>query len=94
MEQARTTLDDESELVESIVYCRADGTKIFPRSEASRDGIVQMSAGEYDKTISSHPQSKLSYMDNDDGELIIVSHKVQPNSRDVCFLTCKRWDLP
>jgi hypothetical protein len=89
-EQARTTLDIERGLVEDIVYCRANGKIIFPRPEAPRDGIVQVSAGEYDKTISSHPQSKLSYMDNDDGELITVSHKIQQNSRDVCVLTSQK----
>ena len=66
----------EAGLGANLIYRRANGS-IFP---FSRDGTVQVSADEYDETISSHPQSKLSYMDNDDGELIIVSRKINQNS--------------
>lgn len=39
-------------------------------------GIVQVSAPEYDATISTHPEAKLKYMDEDDGEVITVSSSV------------------
>ena len=35
-------------------------------------GIVQVSAPEYDATISTHPEATLKYMDEDDGEVITV----------------------
>lgn len=38
-----------------------------------RHGIVRVSAEEYDETIAAHPQAKLSYMDDDDGDTITVS---------------------
>ncbi len=41
-----------------------------------RHGIVQVSAPEYDATISTHPEATLRYMDEDDGEVITVSSSV------------------
>ncbi|KAK2738836.1 hypothetical protein FQN55_000392 [Onygenales sp. PD_40] len=43
-----------------------------PEQTPNRDGVVQISAEEYDETISRHPLAKLSYTDNDDGDMITV----------------------
>ena len=44
-----------------------------------RDGVVQLSAPEYDNTVSNHPEAALMYLDEDDGETITVRYSV-PNS--------------
>ncbi|KAK2808380.1 hypothetical protein FQN50_004765 [Emmonsiellopsis sp. PD_5] len=46
--------------------------KPAPEQTPNRDGVVQISAEEYDETISRHPLAKLSYMDDDDGDVITV----------------------
>lgn len=38
----------------------------------NQHGVVQVSAPEYDATISTHPEATLKYMDEDDGEVITV----------------------
>ncbi|PGH36073.1 hypothetical protein GX50_01085 [[Emmonsia] crescens] len=42
-----------------------------------RHGIVRVSAEEYDETIAAHPQAKLSYMDDDDGDTITVGSALE-----------------
>jgi len=39
----------------------------------TRHGTVQLSAPEYDAIVSSHPRARLTYMDDDDGEMVTVS---------------------
>jgi hypothetical protein len=39
----------------------------------SRHGTVHLSAPEYDDIVTSHPRAALTYMDEDDGEVITVS---------------------
>lgn len=45
----------------------ADETQTKP------SGLIQLSAGEYDKIIGDHPNGTLTYIDDDDGDLITVS---------------------
>ncbi|WEW60492.1 hypothetical protein PRK78_005979 [Emydomyces testavorans] len=42
------------------------------RPGGTYDGVVEISRSEYDDTISSCPEAKLSYIDDDDGETITV----------------------
>ena len=44
----------------------------------SRHGTVHLSAPEYDDIVTSHPRAVLTYMDEDDGEVITVSLKEYP----------------
>lgn len=39
----------------------------------ARHGIVQLSTTDYDDIASNHPRARLTYIDDDDGELITVS---------------------
>lgn len=41
--------------------------------EVQGDGVVQVSANEYDRTIEKLPEARLQYQDEDDGETVIVS---------------------
>ncbi|PGH12379.1 hypothetical protein AJ79_04327 [Helicocarpus griseus UAMH5409] len=45
------------------------------------DGIVRVSAEEYDETIAIHPQAKLSYLDEDDGDIITVGSSFELTQR-------------
>jgi hypothetical protein len=47
-----------------------------PNRGASRHGTVQLSAPEYDQIVSYHPRARLTYMDDDDGEIVTVSLSV------------------
>ena len=42
---------------------------------------IQLSAGEYDKIINDHPGGALTYIDDDDGDLITVSARSYPSSQ-------------
>lgn len=42
-----------------------------------RDGVVQVSASQYEEIASNHPRARLTYADDDDGELITVSPVAQ-----------------
>ena len=37
------------------------------------DPLVKITAPEYDRAISDHPEATLKYMDDDDGEIVTVS---------------------
>lgn len=41
--------------------------------QTKRSYTIHLSAGEYDKIISDHPNGTLTYIDDDDGDLITVS---------------------
>lgn len=43
----------------------------LPRT--SNDGVVRITEYEYEETISNNPEAKLSYLDEDDGEVVTVS---------------------
>ncbi|ODH48428.1 hypothetical protein GX48_05405 [Paracoccidioides brasiliensis] len=68
-----------------------------------RHGIVRVSAEEYDETIAAHPQAKLSYMDEDDGDIITVgssleltqrlSEPASPNVRHRGFVSSNAWEV-
>lgn len=38
-----------------------------------RSGVVHLSAPQYDQIVTTHPKAALTYMDEDDGEVIAVS---------------------
>ncbi|KAL1967575.1 hypothetical protein VTN77DRAFT_3090 [Rasamsonia byssochlamydoides] len=42
------------------------------RLGSNRHGTIQLSAPEYDEIASNHPRARLTYMDDDDGEIITV----------------------
>lgn len=42
-------------------------------TQARSSSLIQLTAGEYDKIISDRPSGALTYIDDDDGDLITVS---------------------
>ncbi|PYI19742.1 hypothetical protein BO99DRAFT_332624 [Aspergillus violaceofuscus CBS 115571] len=52
-----------------------------PLSPTRRRGIVQLSASQYDNLSSSHPRARLTYLDEDDGELITVGSSLELSQR-------------
>lgn len=50
-------------------------------SSSRRDGIVQVSSREYDEVIAKDPENKLSYVDDDDGETILVGSSLELTQR-------------
>ncbi|PYI07500.1 hypothetical protein BO78DRAFT_90082 [Aspergillus sclerotiicarbonarius CBS 121057] len=52
-----------------------------PASPRTRRGIVQLSASEYDNLSSNHPRARLTYVDDDDGELITVGSSLELSQR-------------
>jgi hypothetical protein len=55
-----------------------DGTV---KSRTPRSGVVHLSAPQYDEIVTTHPKAALTYMDEDDGEVIAVS---LPSSLPLC----------
>jgi hypothetical protein len=47
-----------------------DGTV---KSRTPRSGVVHLSAPQYDEIVTTHPKAALTYMDEDDGEVVAVS---------------------
>lgn len=60
---------------EENLYDSSTESVISPTDEIPlmRSCPIQLSAGEYDKIISDHPNGTLTYVDDDDGDLITVS---------------------
>lgn len=58
---------------------------VYPQSTSQPEGasqprphaIVRLSATEYDDLASKYPRARLTYIDDDDGELITVSHTMK-----------------
>lgn len=77
-EEAPTSTSHLSEKLQS----RHDINVLDSQSSAQQDrqsqlrshGIVRLSATEYDDLASNHPRARLTYVDDDDGELIMVSY--------------------
>ncbi|KAI9929214.1 hypothetical protein ASPWEDRAFT_354198 [Aspergillus wentii DTO 134E9] len=46
-----------------------------------RDGVVQVSASQYEEIASNHPRARLTYADDDDGELITVGSSLELSQR-------------
>lgn len=44
-----------------------------PSQSKYHNGTVQLSSSDYDEIAASHPRARLTYMDDDDGEVITVS---------------------
>lgn len=49
------------------------------QSQSYPHGVVRLSATEYDDLASNHPTARLTYIDDDDGELITVCHTKKPS---------------
>ncbi|GKZ37470.1 hypothetical protein AbraIFM66950_009020 [Aspergillus brasiliensis] len=47
----------------------------------ARRGIVQLSATQYDDLASNHPRARLTYVDDDDGEIITVGSSLELSQR-------------
>lgn len=61
-------------IVEENLYDSSTESAVSePRDGSSRHGTIRLSAPEYDKIASNHPRARLTYMDDDDGEIITVS---------------------
>lgn len=45
----------------------------LPSQSRHRHGTVQLSTSDYDEITSTHPRARLTYVDDDDGEVITVS---------------------
>ncbi|RAH54314.1 hypothetical protein BO85DRAFT_379751 [Aspergillus piperis CBS 112811] len=52
-----------------------------PSSPRARRGIVQLSAPQYDDLASNHPRARLTYVDDDDGEIITVGSSLELSQR-------------
>ncbi|GFG02079.1 asparaginyl-tRNA synthetase Slm5 [Aspergillus lentulus] len=50
-------------------------------SNCRRSGIVQLSASDYDEIALSHPRARLTYVDDDDGEIITVGSSFELSQR-------------
>lgn len=72
---------------------RDDPNSLGRSGSGIRDGVVQVSAPDYDTTILKHPEATLMYMDDDDGEIISVSSS-QPSPVFLYLTTRHRWDHP
>lgn len=60
---------------ESDLYNATDVGSVTPQQ---RHGRVELSAADYDEIAYIHPQARLSYLDEDDGETITVLSSQQP----------------
>lgn len=63
---------DRNDMSSNLRRNKWTNATVTPSPATDRHGIVRVSAEEYDKTIAAHPQSKLTYMDEDDGDTITV----------------------
>ena len=59
--------------------------------ESHHQGIVQLSATEYDEITTNHPRARLTYVDDDDDELITVCLLIQTYLSTMLIVNC-RWD--
>ncbi|KAH1492749.1 hypothetical protein KXX25_003554 [Aspergillus fumigatus] len=58
----------------------------FPQSDhghstCRRSGVVQLSASDYDEVALSHPRARLTYVDDDDGDIITVGSSLELSQR-------------
>ncbi|EEH08992.1 RNA binding domain-containing protein [Histoplasma capsulatum G186AR] len=63
---------DRNDMSSNLRRNKWTNATVTPSPATDRHGIVRVSAEEYDETIAAHPQSKLTYMDEDDGDTITV----------------------
>lgn len=70
-------------LSQTVVDDGADGQ---PSQSKYRNGTVQLSSSDYDEIAATHPRARLTYMDDDDGEVITVSLLLEDC---MCFQTYK-----
>lgn len=61
--------DDEDRNGDDVTFVKSnENSNLEPR-----DGIVQVTSSQYDDTVARNPEARLSYVDEDDGEAILVS---------------------
>ncbi|KAL2860758.1 uncharacterized protein BJX67DRAFT_327543 [Aspergillus lucknowensis] len=63
---------------ESDLYNATDIISIGPHRQ---HGLVQLSAADYDEIAFLHPQARLTYLDDDDGEMITVGSALELSQR-------------
>ncbi|KAI9368299.1 hypothetical protein BJX61DRAFT_230533 [Aspergillus egyptiacus] len=63
---------------ESDLYGASD---VISEGSNSRDGLVQLSAADYDEIAYLHPKARLTYLDDDDGETITVGSSLELTQR-------------
>ncbi|KAL2835001.1 hypothetical protein BDW59DRAFT_136957 [Aspergillus cavernicola] len=63
---------------ESDLYNATDVGSVGPQQ---RHGLVQLSAADYDEISYIHPQARLTYLDDDDGETITVGSSLELTQR-------------
>ena len=64
-----------------------------PSQSGKRHGTVQLSSSDYDEIASTHPRARLTYPDDDDGEVITVSLLKSP-CLSGSLLTLLGWIFP
>ncbi|KAL2839061.1 hypothetical protein BJY01DRAFT_219473 [Aspergillus pseudoustus] len=72
--QQQDIVDDTA----SDLYNASDIISIGPHR---RHGLVQLSAADYDEIAYIHPQARLTYLDEDDGEMITVGSALELSQR-------------
>lgn len=64
-----------------------------PSQSTTRHGTVHLSSSDYDEIASTHPRARLTYPDDDDGEIITVSLFNSP-CLSSSLLTLLGWIFP
>lgn len=64
---------NDAELGSDIASTQDPDNQHSAEFEVQGDGVVQVSAKEYDQTIKELPAARLQYQDDDDGEIVVVS---------------------
>jgi hypothetical protein len=62
----------QQDIVDDAASDLYNATDIISIGPHRRHGLVQLSAADYDEIAYIHPQARLTYLDDDDGEMITV----------------------
>lgn len=62
----RPSIDDGSDEYQTNIQSQ-------PSHSRCRNGTVQLSSSDYDEIATTHPRARLTYVDDEDGEVITVS---------------------
>ena len=82
--QAEPAASTTRDLSQTTIY---DGADNQLSQSKYRNGTVQLSSSDYDEIAATHPRARLTYMDDDDGEVITVSLLLR---YCMCFQTYKQ----
>ncbi|KAM5435126.1 hypothetical protein MferCBS31731_006423 [Microsporum ferrugineum] len=68
---------NDAELGSDIASTQDPDNQHSAEFEVQGDGVVQVSAKEYDQTIKELPAARLQYQDDDDGEIVVVGSSLE-----------------